>query len=260
MPFVKAEHIISTLHDWEIYAPPKRPDQWVDGRSAKEVARAWLAGSGKTLPVEVENVLNGSKNFGLTQSWIAEPEAKLRFDAFGEPSNCDLAVHVKDQAGGYILAIEAKADEPFGDTVKKTIEAATERLNANPQSNGLRRVHQLKAAILGRNLEDQESDTKIRYQLLTACAGALCEAERNNYSRALVLIYEFITDRTEDIKHQRNANDFNEFMIEISKNKILKIEPGIIYGPITVPGNPILISKVDLFIGKVFRNIRGAEK
>lgn len=67
-------------------------------------------------------------------------------------------------------------------------------------------------------------------------------------------------NRTEDIKHQRNANDFNEFIIEISKNKILKIEPGIIYGPITVPGNPILISKVDLFIGKVFRNIRGAEK
>jgi hypothetical protein len=30
----------------------------------------------------------------------------------------------------------------------------------------------------------------------------------------------------------------------------------MIYGPITVPGSPILKAKVDLFIGKVSRNIR----
>lgn len=260
MPIVKAEHIISTLRDWEAHAGPKSADQWVDGRSAKEVARAWLAGSGRTLPVEVENALKGNKNFGAIQSWIAEPEAKLRFDGFaGEPRNSDLAVHIKDKTNCYILAVEAKADEPFGDTVKKTTEVAKARLKANPRSNGLKRVRQLKAAILGCESEGEEADTRIRYQLLTACAGALCEAERNNYSRALVLIHEFITDKTEDKKHRRNAEDLNEFAREISRNEILKIDPGMIYGPINVRGHPILRSKVDLFIGKVSRNIRGTD-
>lgn len=258
MPIVKAEHIISTLREWEILAGPKSSDQWVDGRSAKEVARAWLAGSGKRLPEEVENALKGNKNYGPTQSWIAEPEAKLRFDGFsGETRNSDLAVHVKDKSGDYILAVEAKADEPFGDSIAETVKAATSRLKANPRSNGLKRAHQLKAAILGRNPEDEEADSIIRYQLLTACAGALCEAERHNYSRALVLIHEFITDKTEDKKHKRNAEDLNEFAREISHNEILKIDPGIIYGPINVPGHPILKSKIDLYIGKVSRNIRG---
>lgn len=257
MAVVKAERTITSLRDWEIHAGPKSANQWVDGRSAKEVARAWLAGGGNRLPEEVENALKGNKNYGPTQSWIAEPEAKLRFDGFaGEPRNSDLAVHVKDKAGDYILAVEAKADESFGDTIKKATQAAIARLKANPRSNGLKRIHQLKAAILGRNPDDEEADSIIRYQLLTACAGALCEAERKNYSRALVLIHEFITDRTEDRKHKINAEDLNEFAREISHNEISMIEPGIIYGPIHVPGHPILKSKIDLYIGKVFRNIR----
>lgn len=260
MPIVKVGHIISTLRDWETHAGPKSAGQWVDGRSAKEVARAWLAGSGRQLPVEVENALKGNKNFGAIQRWIAEPEARLRFDDFaGEPRNSDLAVHIQDTSGGYILAVEAKADEPFGDTVMKTTESAKARLETNPRSNGLKRVRQLKSAILGREPEDEEADTRIRYQLLTACAGALCEAERNNYSRALVLIHEFITDKTDDKKHQRNAEDLNVFAREISSNGILQIDPGIIYGSIIVPGHPILRSNVSLFIGKVIRNIRCAE-
>ena len=33
---------IRTIEDWEKLAPPKSKIHWKDGRSAKEVARAWL--------------------------------------------------------------------------------------------------------------------------------------------------------------------------------------------------------------------------
>lgn len=255
MPIVKGIHSISSLHDWEMNAGPKSANQWVDGRSAKEAARAWLEGEGKKLPVEVETALDTNKYFGPPINWIAEPEAKLRFDNFaGEPRNSDIAVHIEDNSGGYLLAVEAKADESFGKTVKATIDAARSRLKINPRSNGLNRVRQLKSAILG--TENENSDTRIRYQLLTACAGALCEAERHGYSRALMLIHEFVTDKTDDIKHRKNADDLDFFIQTISHGETQRVDSGMIYGPITVPGSPILRSKVDLFVGKVTRNIR----
>ena len=93
----------------------------------------------------------------------------------------------------------------------------------------------------------------IRYQLLTACAGALCEAVRHGYSRALVLVHEFITDKTDDKKQRRNAEDLDAFVYRLSNGDISKTEPGMIYGPFTVAGNPILSNKTNLFIGKVTR-------
>jgi len=257
MPIVKLEKIISSLHEWETHAGPKSANQWVDGRSAKEAARAWLDGNGKSLPIEIEAALRANKFFGPPQSWIAEPEAKLKFDSFrGEPRNSDLVVRINDKNGDYVMAVEAKADEPFGGTIQKTIQAAEAKLIKSPRSNGLKRVRQLKEAILGNAVTDIELDIGIRYQLLTACAGLLCEAERNSYGRALMLIQEFVTDKTSDRKHQRNREDLNAFVLHISHGKVSTVETGLIYGPFRVPGSPILKNDIDLFIGKASRNIR----
>ena len=260
MSIIKAGHTILSLHEWETRAGPKSASQWVDGRSAKEAASAWLDDNGKSLPIEIETALNTNQYFGEPKSWIAEPEAKLKFDSFvGEPRNSDLAVHIKDKNGNYLLAVEAKADESFGDNIQKTINAAEVRSAKNPRSNGINRVNQLKEAILGIEDKDEVLDITIRYQLLTACAGALCEAERNSYSRALVLVHEFITDKTNDKKHQRNASDLNTFVLHISHGKTSKVEPGLIYGPFRVPGSPILKNEIDLFVSKVSRNIRSTD-
>ena len=40
MPFSKLGRTITTLEEWCEIAPPKSAGQWVDGRSAKEIARA----------------------------------------------------------------------------------------------------------------------------------------------------------------------------------------------------------------------------
>jgi len=44
---------IRTIEDWEKLAPPKSKIHWKDGRSAKEVARAWLEVSDPELPPEI---------------------------------------------------------------------------------------------------------------------------------------------------------------------------------------------------------------
>ncbi len=67
------------------------------------------------MPPEVLAALATHPNFGPVLSWEAVPEARLRFDSFaGEPRNSDLVVHAEDASGPYVLAIEAKADETYG--------------------------------------------------------------------------------------------------------------------------------------------------
>jgi hypothetical protein len=120
MPIIKNLKPIVSLNDWEDRAGPKATYQWADGRSAKEAAKAWLEGGGLALPSEIQETLVGHSAFGSPASWIAEPEAKLRFDRFGgEPRNSDLAVVVEDAFGPYLMAVEAKADETFGETLEE---------------------------------------------------------------------------------------------------------------------------------------------
>ena len=114
MPFYKDNKEIASLADWEAWAGPKSKDHWVPDRSAMECARSWLHDGGRSLPPEVARILEVHPDFGPITAWRGEPEAKLPFDAFaGEPRNADVLVVAQDGFGSYVIAVEAKADEPF---------------------------------------------------------------------------------------------------------------------------------------------------
>lgn len=256
MAISKGADPINTLQDWERLAGPKSAGQWVDGRSAKESARAWLQSNGTLFPHEVATVLANHPAFGPVGKWAAEPEAKLRFDRFaGEPRNSDLVVHAEDAKGRFLIAVEAKADEPFGPTVAQALSAALERHLENDSSNGIARIQQLAKSLFGSRQPGDPPIRDIRYQLLTACAGAMCEAERAGYDRVLVLVHEFVTEQTLDEKHRRNAADLNQFLRRISHSAVATSGPGI-FGPFTVPGLPLLERPGLLFVGKVTRDLR----
>ena len=250
---------LDSLEVWEAHAGPKNPDHWVDGRSAKEVARAWLEAGTGFLPQEVASVLEAHPAFGVLAAWDAEPEVKLPFDKFpGEPRNSDLVILGQDRMGSLLIAVEAKADEPFSETLGDTLAAALERKLKNSASNGIARVEQLASALFGSHKRGEPSLKKIRYQLLTACAGALCEAQRRGCNRALMLVQEFVTTKTNDKKHLRNATDLNTFIKRISHGSVEALRAGEIVGPFEVPGMPLLTESPPLFVGKVSRNLRGS--
>lgn len=259
MPITKNGAAILTLEDWERLAGPKAPYQWQDGRSSKEVARAWLdaVASGGVMPNEVTKALLSHPSFSAIQQWRAEPEAKLHFDSFpGEPRNSDLAVYAEDSFGPFLLAVEAKADEPFGEMVVDALADAMERKLVNPRSNGVTRIEQLVTALMGPRQEQEPSLRHIRYQLLTASAGALAKAEGEGMDRAVLLIHEFVTNRTSDEKHHANRNDVNRFLQRLSHGAVVAACNEQLYGPITVPGTPLFSRKVKLFVGKAVRFLR----
>lgn len=248
---------ILSLEDWARLAGPKSKNQWVDDRSAKEFARAWLGLNGSELPSEVQKTLASHSAFSGVHEWVAEPEAKLCFDSFpGEPRNTDLAVYAKDAFGQFLVAVEGKADEPFSETVPDALASALERYLRNSRSNGVTRIQQLAEALLCPRLSNEPSLKDIRYQLLTATAGALLKAAEKGLDRAVLLVHEFVTDKTSDEKHDENARDLNHFVARLSHGAVTSVQPEYLYGPFTVPGVPLLATKVNLFVGKATRNLR----
>jgi hypothetical protein len=261
MSLHKGGNPIASLDDWFVRAAPKGKEKhWQDHRSAKEVARAWLEGGGLELPSEVRAALAGHRDFGPVLSWEGEPEAKLKFDSFaGETRNCDLAVIARDSAGPYVLAVEAKADESYGETVAAALSAALERRIRNPRSNGLARIEALACMLLRPREEKLAEAGDLRYQLLTACAGVLAEADRRGTSRAVLLVHEFVTPgepeqegATSDKKLQRNAADLARFLGRLTGEPMESVPDGKLHGPFEIKR----AGKIKLYIGKVRRTLK----
>jgi hypothetical protein len=102
---------------------------------------------------------------------IACLEHRIAFDDLGgEPRNADLAFIGHRDSTKIAVTIEAKADEPFGDTVADTWGAALERRIQNPASQGVRRVEMLASALIRPRSRDAPKVAQLRYQLLTAAA------------------------------------------------------------------------------------------
>lgn len=140
---------IACVDNWKLLAPPKAEYQWVEGRSAYELAHAWCGGGVPTVPAELAALFESrAETRGLTIDEVV-PEHRLSFDTHGgEPRNADLVL-VGHTAGSKVaVTIEAKADEPFGATVAQTLSDALERGIQNPRSRRLRRIEDLVRALL----------------------------------------------------------------------------------------------------------------
>lgn len=253
----KSGNVLTTLDAWETHAGPKRSVHWQDGRSAKELARAWL-NAVPEFPAEIRTVLESRVGIGPIKRWSAEPEARIPFDDFGgEPANLDVLLIAHDAHGPVIIGIEAKADEPFGLSVRDTLRAAKARLAENPRSKGITRLEQLICGIFGSEPGDVDAYAHVRYQLLTATAATLCAAERQGATRAVLLVHEFITDRTSDKNHAVNRADLDAFLRLVAAGDAVTIAPGALLGPFHLPGKPLIGSDIEFFVGKAVRDLRG---
>ena len=156
-----------------------------------------------------------------------------------------------------MIAVEAKADETFGKTLEDTLKEARKRKAETPGSKGVDRLKQLAAAILGVPGDRLPEVGKLRYQLLTASAAALAEAQRESVRRAVVIIHEFVTGKTTDERHHENAEDLNAFVGGLPDGVVTTVEEGTVQGPFELPGHPLFHSPIPFYIGKAVRNLRG---
>lgn len=258
MRIEKDGHIIRSIEDWGKYAGPKRRDQWKEGRSACELARSWCGSGEPATPPELRELLDSRpETAGITVDCVS-PEHPIRFDKrAGEPRNADLAFVGRVGDRSVAVTVEAKADEPFGATVAETVCDALERRVENPRSRGVERVTDLVSALLPPHTKGLPHVDGLYYQLLTATAGTLAYAIEKSASLAVLVIHEFITDKTKDELHDRNSAAYGDFLCRLRGAPPSEQEIEGLIGPTAVPGLSLFEKPPELLLGKITTNRRG---
>ncbi len=182
-------------------------DEWVnsfgkgeDGKSAKTLAQFCKENDVESIIKEWITPIVGEE-FSLD---TAMPEISTKFDNYGKGRTHDLGIYGKTVSGKRIfIGVEAKVNETFGGTVQQAYNYVDTLRNKGKNSNLDARIEGLKEEYFpGLNLDD------IRYQLLYAIAGTLCE-------EAVIKILLFTTFETRQYKKkygQRNDDDLTAFL------------------------------------------------
>ncbi len=249
MRISKAGREIRSVEEWFDYAPPKMGARhWKDGRSAKELARSWLREEHPSPPQELRELLE--RTFGAGIAFLeAKPECVIRLDDLpGEHRNCDLVVLCKAQGEDIVINVEAKADEPFGDTI-----GAYYDLMLNSRSNVPARIRQLSRAAFGR--EPDEAIRELRYQLLHAAAATLIEAAASGAQLGLFLVHEFWSQHLNENKLARNRTDWGNFVHAFPELTDARLEKNQILGPVSIAGGGRVPHSLPLYLGKLVTEV-----
>ena len=154
----------ASFADWRAFLA--QPDlHWVEGRSAKETARAWHNASG--FPPPIDKIFRATgEPFESFEPLLIIPEHKVPLPGGNRAAQNDVWVLARHRTGLASITVEGKLDETFGELLEDWLK------NAGPG-----RLERLD--FLWRKLGlSAEPHGKIRYQLLHRAASALIEAER----------------------------------------------------------------------------------
>lgn len=154
---------------------------WRVGYSAYELAHAWESATGFPPAVKRTFATGPSDVFHGLEPLIAVPEHKVPLPGGSRPSQTDLWILARSNAGMRVsVAVEGKCEETF--------DELTHRWLGKLPSAG--KQHRLSALCEILQLE-QQTALGIRYQLLHRTAAALIEAERFGAENALMLVHSF---------------------------------------------------------------------
>jgi hypothetical protein len=178
--------------------------------------------------------------------------------SLGGKRNHDLLLVGTARTGVTVVSVEAKVDEPFGQTVRAALKAGQDREAAGQPTNAPKRVEALVAALIEhRDLADDRV-LDLRYQLLTGMAGAVAAATVHDAANAVFLVHEFVTHETTDEAQRSNAKDLYDlgttvFDVEVPTDACAPW----CAGPLHVPGDDgFLRNRTRLFIAKAVTDWR----
>jgi hypothetical protein len=167
-----------TLADWQaLLADPGK--QWKTGYSACTLAYCWMAARG--FPPEVAAVFGDRREPVLNGLYpvLGVPEFKVPLPGGARPSQNDIFVLAKSEAGAVVIMVEGKVGESFGPTMAEWLREA---------SPGKKQ----RLAFLTRTLGlPADVPDLLRYQLLHRAVSALLTAEQYRAVAAVLLVHSF---------------------------------------------------------------------
>ena len=232
---------VCSLEEWYSKCPPQRKDlHWQVDHSAMETAKLWLRG----IPKEFLEIL---RNRDL-EIELCSPELNTRFDTYnGNVRNHDLLIIAKDLKNEKaVVSIESKVDEPFDKTIGPYLRTILREKEKGINSNVDKRIEDLRKAIFPQ--VDIKVFESLKYQLLTAVAGTLCEAKIQGAKTAFFLVQTLVPSKFNVRKHLKNQRDLDHFIEVLIKGKHCNIHDNDLFGPFKFSGNEFIPHDVELWI------------
>jgi hypothetical protein len=216
-----------------------------------ELARAWFRTGRLGAPRELRAALDADACLASLQFTDGDAEKVTSLPESGEGRNHDLLLRGTLNNGPVIVAIEAKADEPFGNgvTVLRYWTKAIARRAAGESTGIPQRIEALLEIVSGTRTHPASSPWQdVPYQLLAAVAGLHIEATRESATTSAVLIvHEFRSDALDRQKLEANRKAFDR-LISVLLGETVATTPGRIYGP-------VLVNACRFWVGKVTSNV-----
>ncbi|MBO4380415.1 MAG: hypothetical protein J5784_05380 [Muribaculaceae bacterium] len=190
--------------EWEKMYKSHDSRHWEKGRSAYSLAKWICERDGEK---EIENIVNGilvNDRIDCFEKGVIEDENN--FDNRRNGRKQDLAISGKTKNGKKLfIAIEAKVDEEFNDTIETAYAKAKAYKKNHPSSQQEERIKDLCEKIYH---SEPENVNNLRYQLFYYVAGSI--AKDSDVCIMLVLVFK--TELANDNKLKRNKSDFENFM------------------------------------------------
>lgn len=236
---------ITSHATWGTLAKPASETHWKEGRSAWELARAWMEGTAAddlTALLAADSALVGF----VVENAIAE--AQTRFDDHGGgPRNHDLLVFGHNARGPIVVGVEGKADETYGQTVAAYEAAADKKVALGLPTKAPERLDDLLRDLADTTLAARSEMSTLRYQLLTGIAGTLTEAKSVN-GRAVFVVHEFVTALT-----SRKKREDNHAALRLATDMLFDADPPAtaswLSGPFRTRGKRW--ADIDLWLGQL---------
>ena len=219
----ESKNEINDLEEWFRLCPPEGGEkQWVDFRSAKEMAKFW---TNKKCSDEFKEFIK--QTFKEFEYDYLIPEYKSNFDNLGKERQHDLIIN--DKTDKVLITVEGKADEEFGNiTFGDYFRDSINTKISNNNSNLLERMINLYQNYFYNNAKSLE----IKYQLVTWFAGSICDTIKADTDNFIMMLQEFKSIHTKPENITKNHNDFEYFVNFISEGKYKHIGNKQIIGPI----------------------------
>jgi hypothetical protein len=202
VPVIEPEDVIRHLGHQEKH--------WKAGRSAYALTQLWFRA--QQLPDSISSLFASHPDFGRAELIDAFFERQVDLGTPGRPSQTDLLAVISLDDRIAIMAVEAKAGEPFGDYVQHWLDGSQAKFA------------RLSALCATLNISVEVART-LRYQLLHRAASAILEAERYRSRIAILLVQSFVP----------NEASFADFTIFLRALGVAcEISPGVLIGPVSI--------------------------
>ena len=197
------------LGSWKArLADPEK--HWKRGASAYEAAVSWELASqtARGLPTAVADVLDQDEDLRGAELLFALPEHKVPLPGGSRASQNDIWALLRGPRGLISMAVEAKADEAFGDTLESW------KRDASPgKDERLRHLYQVLKC-------ETDLPPGTRYQLVHRTASALIEADRIGAEYAIMMVQSFRKSSPSISDYVAFGNYFN---VALSANTITRL-------------------------------------